>query len=268
MRGRRCRLALAMRPRQVRTLSLWTSELPAASTGIVSAQAGVSVSFMWACNPFAQYPGGRYAQQFSSNVIFLTSQVVVAVGFLLLFLSTTFSMFLLGLGLVGAGYGTFEPAGMVLIHSQFDERRSRAFGIRDATVNLGSVLSAALALIVVGGITWRDVFLPVATLLGVVSVGNYLTLNESYDISVCHSIFSRWLCDCFAREKHTLTFFHSLCSTLFGRGAPVSSRHFSVWRNLLLRWRQQQRSLGYLPLASLLPQLRVCSVNAGNHFTL
>jgi len=33
--------------------------------GITSAEAGISISFMWACNALAQYPGGRYADRLS-----------------------------------------------------------------------------------------------------------------------------------------------------------------------------------------------------------
>ncbi|WP_435361761.1 MFS transporter [Haloarchaeobius sp. DFWS5] len=137
---------------------------------ITPAKAGLSVSLLWACNALLQYPGGRYADGLSSTLVLLTAQFVMILGFLTLSLATTFLVFALGLALVGAGYGMFEPAGMVLLGDLFDDQRGRAFGIRDAAVNLGSVLSAALAAVVLTVTTWRLAFLPVAILLAVVTL--------------------------------------------------------------------------------------------------
>jgi len=150
--------------------------------GITDAAAGASISVMWACNALAQYPGGRYAEQLSSNVVLLASQGVMTAGFVLLFSSGTFPVFVAGLGLIGFGYGLFEPAGMVLIQDRFDERRGRAFGLRDAAVNLGSALSALLAITVVGTTAWRRVFLPVVASLALVTVGHHRSARESYPV--------------------------------------------------------------------------------------
>ncbi|WP_267643363.1 MFS transporter [Haloarchaeobius amylolyticus] len=135
---------------------------------ISPATAGVSISVLWATNALVQYPGGRYADHLPSTVVLLLSQVLLVAGFLSLAVSNTFPQFVLGLALVGAGYGTFEPAGMVLLGDLFDEQRGRAFGIRDAAVNLGSTLSAGLAAVVLTFTTWRAAFLPIALLLCVV----------------------------------------------------------------------------------------------------
>lgn len=150
---------------------------------ITSAAAGLSISFMWACNALAQYPGGRYADRLSSGLVLLISQGVMLGGFLLLAVSKSFPTFVVGLGLVGAGYGLFEPAGFVLLQSLFEENRGRAFGIRDAAVNLGSALSALLAVAVVGAATWRDAFVPVILLLGVLTVGNHRLNCRPYAVS-------------------------------------------------------------------------------------
>jgi MFS family permease len=151
--------------------------------GITDAAAGASISFMWACNALAQYPGGRYAEQLSANVVLLASQGVMTAGFMLLFCSATFPVFVAGLGLIGFGYGLFEPAGMVLIQNRFDERRGRAFGLRDAAVNLGSALSALLAITVVGATAWRRVFLPVVGVLAFVAVGYHRVDRDPYPVA-------------------------------------------------------------------------------------
>ncbi|WP_256391522.1 MFS transporter [Natronoarchaeum rubrum] len=151
--------------------------------GITAAEAGGSISFMWACNALAQYPGGRYSERLSSNVVLLASQCVMAAGFLLLVVSNAFPMFIVAIGLIGFGYGTFEPAGIVLLQELFDENRGQALGIRDAAVNLGSALSAVLAAIVVGAAAWRAAFAPVVALLGVLVVSGHRLNREPYAIS-------------------------------------------------------------------------------------
>ncbi|MFC6974623.1 MFS transporter [Halomicroarcula sp. GCM10025709] len=150
---------------------------------ITSAEAGVSVSFMWGCNAVAQYPGGRYADRLSAGIVLLVSQAVMIAGFVLLSAATLFPLFVAGLGLVGAGYGLFEPAGFVLLRDLFEDHRGRALGIRDAAVNLGSALSAVLAAVVVGSVTWRDAFLPVGVLLAVVAVGTHRLNRHDYTVS-------------------------------------------------------------------------------------
>jgi len=151
--------------------------------GITAAEAGGSISFMWACNALAQYPGGRYSERLSSNVVLLVSQGVMVAGFLLIVLSSVFPMFVVGLGLIGFGYGLFEPAGIVLLQDLFDEKRGQALGIRDAAVNLGSALSAVLAVTVVGVAAWRNAFVPVIALLGVVAVGGHRLNRDPYTVS-------------------------------------------------------------------------------------
>ncbi|QFU84716.1 MFS transporter [Natronorubrum aibiense] len=150
---------------------------------ITPAVAGGSISFMWACNALAQYPGGRYSERLTSSVVLLASQGLMIVGFLLLMFSSAFWIFIAGLGFIGFGYGMFEPAGIVLIRDLFEENRGHAFGIRDAAANLGSALSAVLAITVVGAAAWRNAFLPVVVLLGAVAVSSHRLNRESYAVS-------------------------------------------------------------------------------------
>ncbi|WP_435320753.1 MFS transporter [Haloarchaeobius sp. TZWSO28] len=150
---------------------------------ITPATAGFSISVLWGTNALVQYPGGRYADHLPSTVVLLLSQTLLVVGFLSLAISTTFPQFVLGLALVGAGYGMFEPAGMVLLGDLFDEQRGRAFGIRDAAVNFGSTLSAALAAAALTYNTWRAAFVPVALLLCVVLFSLHRVTRDSYTVS-------------------------------------------------------------------------------------
>lgn len=150
---------------------------------ITSAEAGLSISFMWACNALAQYPGGRFADRLSAGIVLFASQCVMIAGFLLLAIAVAFPVFVAGLGLIGIGYGMFETAGFVLLGTHFDEQRGRAFGVRDAAVNLGSALSAVLAVAVVGTTHWRDAFLPVLVLLGFVTIGSHRLNRHTYTVS-------------------------------------------------------------------------------------
>lgn len=150
---------------------------------VTAAEAGISISFMWGCNALAQFPGGRYADRLSAGTVLLASQGVMIAGFGILAMSSVFPMFVVGLGLVGVGYGMFEPAGFVLLQTHFDKDRGRAFGIRDAAVNLGSALSAVLAAAVVGTFTWRNAFIPVLVLLAAIGFGTHRLNQNKYAVS-------------------------------------------------------------------------------------
>jgi len=151
--------------------------------GITARQAGLSLSFMWACNAVAQYPGGRCADSLSTSTVLLASQVLLISGFIILSLASLYPIFVLGLGLIGVGYGIFELAGFVLVQTNFDKYRGRAFGIRDAAVNLGSAMSAVLAAAVLGTFIWRAAFVPIAALLAMISLLTHRLNREEYAIS-------------------------------------------------------------------------------------
>jgi len=192
--------------------------------GITSAEAGISISFMWACNALAQYPGGRYADRLSVGVVLFVSQSVMIVGFLLLATATAFPVFVVGLGLIGVGYGMFETAGFVLLGTYFDERRGRAFGVRDAAVNLGSALSALLAVAVIGTTQWRNAFLPVPVLLGLITVGSHRLNRHTYTVSRIRLDLRTVGVGCSGPVRPT-TCCSSCPSRCFsGRGVRVSSR--------------------------------------------
>ncbi|WP_367996094.1 MFS transporter [Haloferax volcanii] len=170
--------------------------------GVSAAEAGVSISFMWACNAAAQFPGGRYSDRLSAGVVLLGSQGVMILGFLVLAVATTFPVFVAGLGLIGAGYGLFEPAGFVLLQTQFEENRGRAFGVRDAAVNLGSALSAVLVVAIVGTFTWRDAFVPVVVLLALVGAGTHRLNCGDYAVSRV-TLDLKAVCSRLFRERET-----------------------------------------------------------------
>lgn len=169
---------------------------------ITAAEAGISISFMWACNAVAQFPGGRYSDKLSASLVLLVSQGIMIAGFIVLALATVFPVFVVGLGLVGAGYGMFEPAGFVLLQTLFEENRGRAFGIRDAAVNLGSALSAVLAVAVVGVFTWRDAFVPIILLLTIISAATHRLNRGNYTISRVR-LDVRAVCSRLFRESET-----------------------------------------------------------------
>lgn len=132
---------------------------------ITPSDAGIALSLMWGANALGQYPGGRYADGLSADIVILASQGLLLLGFIILALPTSFLGFIGGLILIGAGYGLFEPAGIVMLYDYFDEQRGRAFGIRDSAVNLGSVLAAGLAIVVLHTFSWQIAFIPLVIVL-------------------------------------------------------------------------------------------------------
>lgn len=141
---------------------------------------GILVSAMWISHAVAQYPAGRFADQFSSSTVLVGAEGVLIVGFTTLVLAETFVTFAIGVTLVGAGFGGFEASGLVHLGVLFDDNQGRAFGIRDAAVNVGSALSTLLVVVFIGYASWELAFIPVAIALGVVIVMTSLTTRIPY----------------------------------------------------------------------------------------
>lgn len=147
---------------------------------ITSTQAGVALSVLWAVYAVCQYPSGRLSDQFSRKTLLVAGLGCLVVGFLLIWGTLTYPMFLVGVSVVGLGAGLYPTAARAFISDLYVARRGQAFGIHTASGDLGNAAAAGLAVVAVGVATWQTSFLPVVLLLGGVLVAVHVWSDEPY----------------------------------------------------------------------------------------
>lgn len=124
-------------------------------------EAGLALSVLLWMNAAMQYPSGHFSDRLSRKTVIAASFVTAVVGFVLLSLSTTYAVLLLGAAAIGLGSGLYPSASLALLSDLFVEKRGQAIGINTVSIDLGSALSAGLAVVVLVYATWRAAFVPV-----------------------------------------------------------------------------------------------------------
>lgn len=121
--------------------------------------AGVALSLMSVMRALLQYPSGRLSDQLSRKTILLSSMLLAALGFSILAVTPNFVTFLVGIAVLGAGIGLYDPADRALVSDLYHEKRGRAFGLHLMAPELAGIAAAGLA-IALAATTWRVAFLP------------------------------------------------------------------------------------------------------------
>lgn len=133
--------------------------------GITAAEAGIAMSVMSAFLALTQYPGGRLSDRLSRKTILVVSLGLLVTGFVLLVATPTYAVFVIAVAIVGAGDGLYSPASRALLSDLFVERRGQAFGIHMAFIDIGGIVGAGVAIVVLALLTWRSSFILVIVLL-------------------------------------------------------------------------------------------------------
>lgn len=133
--------------------------------GITAFLAGLALSLFRLGRASMEYPGGRFADQFSRTTIVLVGLGVGVLAVVALALSTTYGVFLVAVALLGMALGLYIPSSRTLLSDVFREKRGRAFGLNMMGSDLSGVLAAVLAVWIVSVATWRSAFLPLAIVL-------------------------------------------------------------------------------------------------------
>ena len=81
---------------------------------------------------------------------------------------------------VGFGKGLFASPSRALLYDLFERRRGRALGIYAAGVDVGGLIAASFATLVLAAATWRALFLPVAGVLGAVALVYVIWSRKPY----------------------------------------------------------------------------------------
>lgn len=150
---------------------------------ITRAAAGVGLTVMWAFTALAQFPGGRLSDGLSRKTMLVTGLTANVLGFTMLAFSEGYLQFVVALAVVGVGTGLFIPAKYLVLTELFVERRGRAFGVNSAAAEMGGVLAAGAAILVLAVGPWRLTFLPVAAVLLLGILGFHVWSDEEYRLA-------------------------------------------------------------------------------------
>lgn len=157
---------------------------------ITASYAGGAMTVMWASAALAMYPGGRLSDVLTRPSVLVVALSIAAFGLFIAVISPAFSVFVIGLAVLGIGIGLYEPPGMAFISDLFVEARGRAYGIISASYNVGSGAAAGLATAAVLIGTWRFAFLPTIVLLGIVVLLLHWWRAEPYEFNL--TSFQPW----------------------------------------------------------------------------
>jgi predicted MFS family arabinose efflux permease len=151
-----------------------------ADLGLSSTSAGVGITALWGTYALMQYPSGRFSDRLSRKTLLVGGLALACAGFLFLSSAPTYVVFLAAAVVIGLGAGLYPTPARSLVSDLFVRRRGQAFGLHTASGDVGGVLAAGLATVVVAVATWRAGFLPVVVVLALVAVSLHLWSREEY----------------------------------------------------------------------------------------
>ena len=147
---------------------------------ISGAAAGFMLTLMWAIYAIFQYPSGRWSDELSRKTLLVIGLSLLVAGFLVVAMSGSYPVLLVGVAIVGLGAGLYPTAARALVSDLFVARRGQGFGIHTAAGDLGNATAGGLAIVAVAVATWQGAFVPVVLLLGVVALGVHVWSREAY----------------------------------------------------------------------------------------
>lgn len=159
--------------------------LPAliADLGITEAEAGFSLSVMWAVYALSQFPGGRLSDRLTRSTVLVPSLLIAVVGFLALANVRSFVGLIGAVALLGFGGGAFFSSNRGQLSDEFVNRRAEAFGVQVAAGSIGSALASGVAVIALTIGTWQSAFLPAIVLLVAVTAAIHFQLRDGYIVT-------------------------------------------------------------------------------------
>jgi MFS family permease len=154
---------------------------------LTSATAGLALTVFQAVYAVTQYPSGRLSDEWSRATLILPGLGVLAVAFLAIGAAPNYLAFVAGAVLLGVGKGIYVTPSRALLSDLFVERRGRALGIYTAGTDLGGLVAAGVAALVLAttlpavglpadlhaaleAAGWRTPFLPIAGLLALATL--------------------------------------------------------------------------------------------------
>ncbi|MEF8820983.1 MAG: MFS transporter [Halovenus sp.] len=130
-----------------------------------------------------QYPSGTYSDSLSRATLILPGFIILLAGFVAVGFAVTQLLFVVAVVVLGIGKGLYASPSRALLGDLFTARRGRALGIYSAGTDVGGLIAAGLAVLVLATTTWRAAFVPVVVVLAAVTVLYILWNRESYELS-------------------------------------------------------------------------------------
>jgi MFS family permease len=127
---------------------------------ISSFEAGIALSIASIAFALLQFPSGRLSDQLTRKTVLLASLSLLLVGSVLLSLTTTYLLLLVGAAVAGSGEGLYGAADRGLLSDLFVEKRGVAFGLHTVFSDVGGILAAGLAAGALALGVWQTAFLP------------------------------------------------------------------------------------------------------------
>lgn len=144
---------------------------------------GLTLTALGVTYAVTQYPSGTYSDSLTRATLILPGLVVLLAAFIMLGFSVTAPLFILAVVLLGVGKGLYASPSRALLNDRFDARQGRALGIYTAGTDLGGLLAAGLAVVVLAAaVPWQVAFLPVIVVLIAVTVAFVVWNTEPYEI--------------------------------------------------------------------------------------
>lgn len=153
-----------------------------ADLSITPLQAGVALSLASATFALLQFPSGRLSDKLNRKTVLLASLSILIVGSLLLSISTTYILLLIGAAVIGIGEGLYGAADRGLLSDLFVEKRGIAFGIHTTFSDIGGIVAAGLATVALAFGVWQTAFLPAVVGLAVLTFLLYCSGREPVSI--------------------------------------------------------------------------------------
>jgi predicted MFS family arabinose efflux permease len=132
---------------------------------ITEATAGLAFTALGGVYALAQFPSGRFSDQWTRTTLIVPGLVVLVVGFLLLGTTGSYLGFVAASVVIGLGKGLFAIPARAMVSDRFVEKRGRALGVFAAGTDAGGLLASGVAVVVLSSVTWHAPFLPITVAL-------------------------------------------------------------------------------------------------------
>ena len=151
--------------------------------GFSSAGIGAALTVFGLIYAVTQYPSGTYSDSLSRATLILPGFLVLIAGFVAVGFAVSRSLFVVAMVVLGVGKGLYASPSRALLGDLFTARRGRALGIYSAGTDVGGLVGAGLAVLVLATTVWRAAFVPVVVILIAVTVVYVFWNREGYELA-------------------------------------------------------------------------------------
>lgn len=135
------------------------------SLSITNGQAGIALTVLYVTYGVFQYPSGQLSDEWNHATLIFPAIVVLGVATFLIGASTGLVTFVLACGCLGLGRGLFSIPMRLVLTELFPVGKGKALGYFNAGTDVGGIVAAGVAILVLSVGTWTAPFVVLAGLL-------------------------------------------------------------------------------------------------------